>query len=150
MPSTQHEWYKRQRQWSVKDRSLPKTAAFQRQQPSGKGTWSMAWRMATWPVMAATCKGVEPAGADTSDMTSKSTVRTIMEAPPSSSRRTHSRLPFTAAKCRAVRPFSARLSIYLRTNQRCELAGMVCARLTMHGRWFLQCVCIAPAAASDP
>ena len=73
----------------------------------------MACRMHTLPLMAATCSGVDPAGAVTSEMMSRSTVRTIMEAPPSSNRRTHSRLPLCAAKWRAVNPFSALLSMYL-------------------------------------
>lgn len=80
-------------------------------------TCSMAWRMATLPDMAAICRGVDPAGAATSDMMSRSTVRTIMEAPLSSSRRTHSRLPLKAAKWRAVRPFSALLSMYLQAHK---------------------------------
>ena len=88
-------------------------------QPMQPFTCSMAWRMDTWPVMAATCNGVDPAGAVTSDTTSKSTVRTIIDAPASSSRRTDSRLPLTAAKCRAVSPFSALLSIYLNSTDRC-------------------------------
>ena len=82
-------------------------------------TCSMAWRMDTWPVMAATCSGVDPAGAITSEITSKSTVRTIIDAPASSSRRTDSRLPLTAAKCRAVSPFSALLSMYLNMTDPC-------------------------------
>jgi len=38
---------------------------------------------------------------------------TIMEAPMASSSMTHGSSPFIAAKCRAVTPFSARLSMYL-------------------------------------
>lgn len=43
---------------------------------------------------------------------SKSTVRTMSDAPPSSSARTPARLPAAAAMCSAVSPFSARLSMY--------------------------------------
>ena len=82
-------------------------------------TCSMAWRMDTLPVMAATCSGVDPAGAVTSDITSRSTLRTIIDAPASSSRRTHSKLPLTAARCKAVSPFSALLSMYLNSTNQC-------------------------------
>ena len=88
-------------------------------------TCSMACRVDTLPVMAATCRGVEPAGAVTSDVTSKSTVRTIIDAPPSSNRRTHCRLPLTAARCRAVKPFSALLSMYLASTQQ-KLSNCQC------------------------
>ena len=99
-------------------------------------TCSMAWRVDTWPVIAATCSGVDPAGAVTSDITSRSTVRTIIDAPASSSRRTHSKLPLTATKCRAVSPFSALLSMYLNSKNQCLgvlrrrlLCYCLCARI---------------------
>ena len=78
----------------------------------------MACMMETLPDMAARCSGVEPAGAATSETMSRLTVRTIMEAPLSSSSLTHSRVPLKAAKWSAVSPFSALLSMYLQANQK--------------------------------
>ena len=78
----------------------------------------MACTMATWPFCAARCSGVEPAGMLRVDSMSRSTVRTIIEAPAASSAWTHASLPWTAAKCRAVTPFSARQSMYLRGEEK--------------------------------
>lgn len=49
----------------------------------------MAWTMATCPFCAARCNGVDPAGMLTVDIISKSTVRTIKEAPAANSTWTH-------------------------------------------------------------
>ena len=68
---------------------------------------------------------MDPGGQASRLGISRSTVRTMSEAPASSSERTQPRLADAAAMCSAVRPFSARLSMYLRAGARARVIGPI-------------------------
>ena len=94
-------------------------------------TWSMICTMGTSPFCAARWRGVEPFGTLWGDGISISTVRTINEAPASNKSFTHLRWPLAAAMCRAVKPFSARLSMYLQ-RARTIIRNCGCFYMVLH------------------